>query len=152
MFYRLERLIEPCKGLGYTAYTRQLTVNRDLHACLDWDTLVGNPLQRLECPIAWKFHTKLVPATWKHPRPAHFRDPLLRETTVNYINKGEHQHLIFGCESLEKLNIWFPEPIRKIMIEQYGFGLKRYTAKLVWHGLRQSMLDNRTVKNVYDVY
>ncbi len=147
MFYRLERIVEPCLGMGYTYYTKHL---RNLGGCLNWDHKVGLPLQSLECPLGFK--KAYAPVTWKHPRPAHIRDPFLREVTIEYCKKGleEHNNLRFGCQTIEQLNIWFPESIREIMINEFGFGLKKYVAKLVWHGLRQSMLDVRSVVRVYE--
>ncbi len=153
MFYRLERNIDPCRGLGYTAYTKYLAESRNLYACLDWDRKVGNPLQYLECPIAWRLmgNGKPSPATFMHSRPHHFRDPMLREKAIEYVNNKESQNLIFGVDSFEKLNVWFPKPIRDIMINEFGFVIKRYIARKVWHGLRQSMLDSRTVVRCYDI-
>lgn len=150
MFYRLERTIDPCYEMGYTYYTKYLAQQYQLDKanydkCLNWDTKVGNPLQVLECPIAWKFMNKNVPVTWKHPRPAHWRDPYLRDVTREYGLKGEHNHLIFGVRTLEQLDIWFPPSIRQIMIDEFGFGIRMCTATKMWHGLRQSMLDVRTV-------
>lgn len=152
MFIRLERIIEPCLGLGYTRYAAHLNQRTHPELCKEWDTRVGYPLENLECPVGFK--KPHAPVTWKHPRPCHIRDPFLRDITLQYWKKGgleETRYLFFGCDSIEKLNIWFPEPIRNIMINEFGFGLKRYTAKLVWHGLRQSMLDSRSIIRVTDL-
>lgn len=152
MFYRLERTIYPCAGLGYTAYTKHLA---KLGGDNNWDQKVGLPLQDLECKVAWRlFYEKKLgaPVTWRHPRPHHFRDPYLREVSIQYAKRNEHEFLFFGCQTLEQLEVWFPKNIMNIMIEEFGFGIKKYHAKLVWHGLRQSMLDIRSVdRTVYSV-
>ncbi len=154
MLYRLERIIEPCIGLGYTQYTKHLAEKKIMEDCFNWDTKVGDPLQSLECPIAmkrWTIGANCMPATYKHHRPHHLRDPLLRETALKYCKNNEHQYLFFGCQTIEQLNVWFPEPIQELMINEFGFGLKKYVAKLMWHGLRQSMMDYRTVMRHYSI-